>query len=281
MRPVIRLTAAAGGLLLAGSLAACGSSPTVSVTSVSAGATRPSSAASSEAASSQATAAPTAKTVVHQARSSAATATSAHLHAVIAVETGDETVDLKGTMDGSNQELTITYPREGTATVRTVDGKYYIKGDRTFWRTAAAADATSAARIAGKWVQTPAETARRLNGLTLRSFIDELIGPQTISESDLEQATTTRSSGGSTPAWLVDSGQGDTLKVSADSAHHLLEAAGPTDGGRGTATIDGWDSQPRITAPAGAITLPGVGGGGGGGSGKGGSDTSTEDGRTT
>ncbi|WP_265442926.1 hypothetical protein [Flexivirga meconopsidis] len=272
MRPVIRLTFAAGSLLLAGSLAGCGSTPAVSVTS---GSAAPGSAAPSSASATGQSTVPTAKTVVEQARTSSAAAKSAHLHAVIAVEAGDETIDLKGTMDGTNQELTVTYPDEGTATIRTVDDKRYMKGDSTFWRMAAGVGPATATQIADKWVVTPPQTAQRMSKLTLRSFIDELIGPQTISDSDLEQATTSRASKSGTPVWLVDSGEGDTLKVSADSSHNLLEAAGPTDEGDGTATIDGWNAQSRITAPPNPIRLPGSGGGGGS------TDTSTEDGRTT
>jgi len=208
---------------------------------------------------------PDAKTLVHEARAAYRAAKSAHVHATISDQGDTQVIDIRGTMNGRNQELTVDDSESGTATVRTVDGDYYVKGDKDFWAAAAHSDGSAASLLAGKWVLAPDSATGDFKRLTIRRLLDEMVGPQAISDSDTEQMktyATTEQDVDLFAAVSVDPVSQDvsTLKVVAADPHNLVEVAGDsTDGSHGTADFDGWDSQAKVTVPKGYVTFPGSG----------------------
>lgn len=208
---------------------------------------------------------PDATTVVHDARAAYGAATSAHMHASIQDEGRTQTVDIRGSMDGSNQELTITDPANGTATVRTVDGKHYVKGDRTFWEKSAKADGTTAGLLTDKWVLANGMSTKDLEQLTIRNVLDDMIGPDAVSDSDTEHMRTYRATEQDIDLYValaVDptTQDVDTLKVDAATPHNVTEVTGTSDTGQGdSAAFDGWNTQPQVTVPKGYLTFPGSG----------------------
>src|SRR5579875_3651806 len=176
MRTVTRLSQAAAVAALGLTLAGCGSSSSSgSATSAASGRTSAATSAAPATGTSSATggsdsATPNATTLIHEARAAYAKAKSASMHADVTDSSNHEIVDIHGTMDGSNQDATVKTD-EGGATIRTVDAKYYIKGDKSFWKSAAHAPETSAALLAGKWVNAPASMATSLKDLTIKSFL--------------------------------------------------------------------------------------------------------------
>lgn len=261
MRSTTSVTVGALSLVLGVALSGCASNGTVSVTPPTSGGTTSTTLTTSQAAATV----PDAKTLVHDARSAYRAATSAHVHATINDAGDNQVIDIRGTMDGSNQELTIDDSTSGTATVRTVDGSYYIKGDQDFWESTAKSSETTAALLAGKWVLAPGTATRSFKRLTIRRLLDGMIGPAAITDSDTEQMKTYATTEQDTDLFAavsVDplSQDVDTLKVDAGSPHNVVEVSGDsTDGSSGTADFDGWDAQPKITVPKGYITFPGSG----------------------
>lgn len=241
-------------------LSGCASNGAVTVTP-------PSGSASSvvQTASQGSGAVPDARTLVHEARAAYRAAKSAHVHATISNAGDTQVVDIRGTMDGSNQELTVDDPDNGNATVRTVDDKYYVKGDKDFWTSAAHSGGTTASLLAGKWVLAPDTATGDFKQMTIRHLLDEMLGPDAISDSDTEQMKTYATTEQDTDLFAavsVDPMSEDvsTLKVVAADPHNVVEVSGnSSDGSDGTADFDGWNSQAKITVPEGFISFPGSG----------------------
>jgi len=240
-------------------LSGCASDGAVSVTPPSGGAS------SAVRTASQAGPVPDARTLVHDARAAYRAAKSAHVHATISADGDTEVIDIRGTMNGSNQELTVNDPSSGNATVRTVDKSYYVKGDKDFWASAAHSNGTTASLLAGKWVLAPDTATGDFKQLTIRHLLDEMLGPDAISDSETDEMktyATTEQDVDLFAAVSVDPMSQDvsTLKVVASDPHNVVEVSGnSSDGSDGTADFDGWNSQARVTVPKGYITFPGSG----------------------
>lgn len=257
MRTATRLTQLTAVTAVAISLAACGSSSSNGVKSSAGTAkTSPSAAPTSSEAPSTAAGsdgATDAKTLVHQARSAYKTAKSAHLVGTIVSGSSQQKMDIRGAIDGSNQEITSDQGSKGKATVRVVaKGKDYIKGNTAFWKTTGAPAAT-AAKIADKWVIAPPSTATSLNSISISSFLDEAIGPKTLSDTELATGKATKSTLDGKPVWIISDSTKSTVNgqlTLAEDTKYLLKLV-TTGGSSGDMnfTISDWDSQPKITAP--------------------------------
>lgn len=268
MRTVKRLSQATAVAAVGFALAACGSSS--SSGSATSAASQPATAASTASAAPATsattatpdgdTAVPDATTLIHQARAAYKKADSAAMHADV-TDTGDhEVIDLKGTMDGSNQEATFE-TNEGNTTIRTVAKKYYVKGDKAFWKSAAKAPETTAQLLAGKWVHAPASMASSLQDVTIKSFLDDAIGPDNVSDAELAKATTKKTTYEGQDAYVVTSARTkNTITIAADTKL-VLEINGEqgTSTSHGKVTLSGWNSQPRVEAPGGALNFPSSG----------------------
>lgn len=254
MGTVTRITVCALAIALSPAVVACGSNDTVSVTN-------PSSASASVDTNAPV---PDAKTLADDARSAYRSAKSAHVHATIDDDGVTQTIDIRGTMDGTNQELSIKDPSSGDATLRTVDDKYYIKGNQDFWESAAKSNSTTAALLADKWVLAPhdMESGSSVSKLTIRALLDEMLGDDALSDSDLADMKTSRASENGTSLFVAtgESTNDDvnTFKVLADDSNNVAEVSGKSsDGSDGSAKFDGWDSQRHVDVPKGYVTVPG------------------------
>ncbi|MFC6704964.1 hypothetical protein [Flexivirga alba] len=272
MRTVTKISQLTVAAALGLSLAACGSSSSSSGStsaggagssaSTASGASSAPSASPSSSSSSSSTApgsdqagAPDAKSLVHQARSAYRAAKSAHLHARIKQDTKVETIDIKGTVDGSNQDATISETGQGTAAFRTVSNKTYIKADQTFWTTAGKLTKPVAAKVADKWVVAPPSTKSQLSSITIKYFLDSVLGESNLSDSELGKSKTKKSSYNGKDVYVItdESPNGGSLTLAGDTKDflRLLPPANQSD--EGAVTADGWNQQPSVTAPAGAI----------------------------
>lgn len=261
MRPVTRITVCTLAIALSPVLVACGSTRAVSVTTVTN--SSPVSASVDPNAP-----VPDAKTLADDARSAYRSAKSAHVHATIDEDGVTQTIDIRGTMDGTNQELSVKDPSSGDATLRTVDDKYYIKGNQDFWESATKSNSTTAALLADKWVLAPhgMESDSSISKLTIRAVLDEMLGDDALSDSDLAAMTTSRASENGV-SLFVATGSGpdedvNTFKVLADNTNNVAEVSGESDDGSdGTAKFDGWDTQRHVDVPKGYVTFPSPGSG--------------------
>lgn len=259
MRTVTRITLGALAIALSPAVVACGSTDAVRVTNPSSN-----SAGASNQSVDTNTAVPDAKTLADNARTAYRSARSAHVHATNHDDTGTQTIDIRGTMDGSNQELSIKDPVGGDATLRTVDDKYYIKGDQTFWQKSSKSSGTTAALLADKWVLAPdrSTNSSSVSKLTIQAFLEKTLGDDALTDSDLAEMKTSRESDNGTSLFVAtgeDSTQDvSTFKVLADGSNNVAELSGKSDSGPDdTATFDGWNTQKHVDVPKGYITLPG------------------------
>lgn len=281
MRTSARITRLTVAAALGLSLAACGSSSGSGGTSAagkastsaatggsaagpssSAPSSESSSGSSASAGGSDQAGAPDGKTLVHQARSAYNAAKSASMHADITDSKGDrQQTDIKGTLDGTNQEVTMDQGAKGVITVRAVGGKYYIKGDKAFWLKGSGAPKSSAALLTDRWVIMPSSQAGTFKEVTIKNFLDEILGPKNVTDAEASRAKTARSSYQGKPAYVITSAKKtnkNTITIASDSKYVLEvdgeKAANST--GKGKVTFAGWDKQPRLAAPKGAINLP-------------------------
>ncbi|RNI25430.1 hypothetical protein EFY87_02075 [Flexivirga caeni] len=166
--------------------------------------------------------------------------------------------DLTGTLDGSNQDLSVSRGADGSATVRTVDGGYFVKGDKAFWISTTKAPEATALLLAGKWVKAPGSMADSLSGLTIRSFLDESIGPGNITDAELAKATTRTTTFDGKPAYVItDAKTGNTITLDAATKYVLqFDGEQGTSKTKGKVTLTGWNQQPTLTVPPGAISAP-------------------------
>jgi hypothetical protein len=259
MRYVTRASSCSFVLAIGVALTACGSNSSVTVSAPS-GATAGSASAASNGS------VPDATSLVHDARAAYKKATSAHVHATINDAGEVQTIDIKGSMDGTNQEMSITDPTSGHATVRTVNSKYYIKGDQDFWLSATKSNGTTAALLADKWVLSPRQAAASFRALTMRALLDEMLGASAITDTDIASMTTSRGSAGSKPVYVATShdpvAEVSSVKVLADGTNDPAEVSGDSgDGSDGVANFDGWNTQTPVQVPKGYVSFPGSGGG--------------------
>lgn len=263
MHPVTRIIRLAAVAATGISLAACGSSSgsgkaagsRTSAPSSSTSSTTSSTPPSATPTSSAPSAIPDAVTLVHEARAATKKAKSAHLSGSMIESNKTTKLDAKGTLDGSNQELVVD-EGSGTATIRTVDKAYYIKADKTFWT--ANGGASAAGLLSGRWIKTTEDPSGDFSGMTIGALLEEALSPQSIPDSDLKNDTTTRrTTYDGQPAYLItQTSTGDTITISATTKYVLQLKAGSAEDSKGSFTISGWDQQPLLTAPAGAIKLP-------------------------
>lgn len=212
---------------------------------------------SSSAAGSDKAGAPDAKTLVHQARAAYGSAKSAKLHADMTDDGQKEVIDIHGTVDGSNQEVTIATADEGTATIRTVATKNYIKGDKTFWTKSSGAPETTASLLADKWVAAPASTAKSLNELSIKAILDSVMGPTTVSDAKLETAKASKSTVDGQDVYVITTAKGNTITLSADKKDVLeVNSEKGTASSKGKMTLSGWDAQPKVDAPPNPVKVP-------------------------
>lgn len=274
MRTVTKISQLTVAAALGLSLAACGSSsgsggstsaagaPT-GATSQSSTATSASSSSSSSdpyssSASSDQAGVPDAKTLVHQARAAYGSAKSAKLHADMTDSGQHEVIDIHGAIDGSNQEVTIATPKEGTATIRTVaTGKNYIKGDKTFWTKSSGAPETTANLLADKWVAAPPSAAKSLGALSIKAVLNSVMGPESVSDAKLATARTAKSTVDGKDVYVITTTKGNTITISADKKYVLeVNSKQGAASSKGKMTLSGWGAQPTIDAPPNPVKVP-------------------------
>jgi hypothetical protein len=229
--------AAAVGLTVALGLAACGGGSDPA----------PSSAGSSSPTASETPAAepdkPSAKDLFQDAKTAALAAKSGHLKGSV-MDNGDLLeIDLAGTADGSNQELTMT--NDGaTATIRTVDGKTWMSADEKFW-TDQGAPAETAKQLVGKFTPIEASQAAALGDLTLGALLQDMLKDEGINALQSMVIDVTEGTVGSTPAWVMGDKEGQVF-FSAET-NELLRMVSESNG---DLTFSEWNAVKPFKAPA-------------------------------
>jgi hypothetical protein len=181
------------------------------------------------------------------ARSTANAARSGRVVGSVTDEGEKVTIDLAGTADGANQRLRLT-TADGTVTVHTVAGKYYLVADKAYWTKNAGA--TAAEQLAGKYVLMSQEDASSFGAFTLRALLDEMFGDTELSPLDAIRTDVDPTTVKGEQVYVLTDRLSDTgrVVVTADGKAELrsisVGGANP-----GALVFSQWNAVPPVPAP--------------------------------
>lgn len=251
------LTIPLGALLLAG----CGSedAPTVSGGSTPATSTSPAGtsdsatadsptsteSSSSSSSSSAATTGETPSAILTATKKAADEASSAHIAGKVSDDGKPLDVDIRGSVDGKNQQIIVKTPNEGAIAILTVDGKHYVKGDRTYWTKQGAPPAT-VNLVADKFIVAPASKAASFEKFTIKKILGDMGDEIDPSQATAANTTVVPVTEGGQPALkLSENGGDDTIFVTTDPKHYALRIIDGSD----NITLTEWNTVPAYAAP--------------------------------
>lgn len=255
---------AASALVVSVFAAACSSpaaSPTTAGTVGTQNQTSPSAAPSDPATSASTapdnTVTPSAQDLWTKARTSALAAKSGHMKGFQSNSGQKLTIDLAGTTDGTNQQITMTGADaagstiRGTMTLLTVGGAYYVKGDQTFWTKQGGLTPAQFKMLNGKYIKAPAASGKAFGSFTLKMMLDAAFKVENL--STLENLTTKveKTTHAGVPAYKITpkSSDGTTIIVTADDNAHLLQIATTYDNAPLQYEFSQWNAVPVVKAP--------------------------------
>ncbi len=151
--------------LLAVSLTACSGSSGSSTPAAS-------SAAAPSTTAAPAVTTPKASDVATKVKAAIAAAKSAHIQGTGMNGGSKMTLDVMGTVDGSNGTMTMTMGPDQNFTVVVADGGYYVKGSSGFWK--AQAPTLDTAVLAEKWVKVPADKGKQIAAVSVGSLLSSM-----------------------------------------------------------------------------------------------------------
>jgi hypothetical protein len=247
----LRLGAGATALLLAATIAACGSSDSSSDTSSAASdttATQADTPAETPAdTAGDDIAAASAEEILDAAREASSTATAVH----VAGTMQGSTIDFSYVRDkGASGTLT-----EGADTIDLIQigDTSYIRANRSFWEQMG--DAATAKAVADKWVSAPS-TQRGFAALTeiadMQAMLDQVLRPT----GAIEKGEPTTLDGADVIPLTSREG---TLLIAATGEPLPLKIASDDVAERGDIVFDGWNEPIELRAPDGALDISDVG----------------------
>ncbi len=242
-RALALLTAAA----IAVGTSACGSAsaPPASSSSRTSAASDSSGSATTDASSG---ATPSVKELYAQSRKSALAAKSAHVKGSVADNGQKVTIDIAGTVDGSNQRLVMSIGSLGKITIITSAGKIYFKADKKFWTKNAGSAASKV--LGGKWVQMSAAQASDLGDTNISSLLKEMYSDDSLSVLDTLTTKVETGTVAGVPAYILTDRvkkEGE-LDVTADGKALPLRIT-TTGADGGTVTFSQWNTVRKFSAP--------------------------------
>lgn len=195
---------------------------------------------------------PTAEDLTRQIAANFTTAKSAHLVATYTKNDETRTLDVSGTVDGSNQRTVLTINKDNVkAEIRTVDARVYVNGNEAYYRYSGV-PSSRAKQVAGRWLSIPAASAASTTrDFTLRTIFSDL--NSNLSRSESRGLTVTESSRDGKKIWQAANAQ-TTILVAADGSGRLLRASNKGLLNTQAYTFDQWDSAPTVDAPSNAVT---------------------------
>ena len=193
---------------------------------------------------------PSASSLYAQARKTALGAESGHIAGQMTDEGDTITIDLAGTVDGTNQSLELGQGADSKITILTVGGKNYLSATEDFW--ADQVGAGPAKTLQNKFVILPAAQAKEFGDLTIKSLLTEMFEDKELSVLDSANTRVEKTTIDGADAWKLTErtgGDGAVLVVSADDKATLLRIEGPKDS-PGRLDFSEWDKVPAVTVPA-------------------------------
>jgi hypothetical protein len=249
-RSPVATVVAALPLALVGCGVVGGAQPTSTTTGTTGTSTTASSTTSSSTTSSSSTSVAAGQSVgeiFSAARSTAMAAQSGRVVGSVTDEGEKVSIDLAGTVDGANQRLRLT-TADGTLTVHTVAGKYYLVADKAYWTKNAGA--TAAEQLAGKYVLMSQEDASSFGAFTLRALLEEMFSDSELSPLDAVRTDVDPTTVKGEQLYVLTDRRSDTgrVVVTADGKAELrsisVGGANP-----GSLVFSQWNAVPPVPAP--------------------------------
>ena len=162
-------------------------------------------------------------------RAASLAAKSGHLSGTVTQGGEKTTLDVAGLADGSNQKLVVGVgDGKGKAEILTVGGKYYMSGDKRFWKE-----------------QTG--DAKELGDLSLGALLKEMFEQSELSTLEkLTSTVETRTEDGAT-VWVASDGTGSEIWVDPKTELPVKIVVSGADAGE--LTFDSWNSAKKVAAP--------------------------------
>ncbi len=182
-----------------------------------------------------------------QAKASTTAATSARVAGTMVLDGKPTSIDLSGSRDGKNQRLTMNVAGEGSETILVVDGKQYLKADRSYWEAQDAGDVAD--QVGDKYVSS---TEPVDGDMSWGAVVDEMFAEGLTKLQALNIKVDNANLDGVPAYRLTDrvAGDGTELWVSADGKANLLKISGKDDDGPVALKFSDWNAVAPITAPA-------------------------------
>ena len=234
-RALVAATALTATLALTG----CGNDATTE------GSTSASPSGSASSSSSPSPKQPTMGELYTKVRAASLAAESGHLKGEVTQEGQKTTLEVAGAADGSNQKLTVGVG-DGEADILTVNGKYYMTGDKAFWKEQTG-DAKAADLLVGKYVQISSSDAKELGELSLGALLEEMFEQDELSTMEkLTSSVETRTDDGA-QVWVASDGSGSEIWVDPETGLLVKIIAAGDDAGE--LVFDSWNEVSKVKAP--------------------------------
>lgn len=178
-------------------------------------------------------------------RAAALAAKSGHVSGTVTDSGEKVSLEIEGLTDGSNQEASFGVG-SGRASVLTVDGKYFMSGDSSFW-TEQTGDAAAAKALKGKYVAVSKADAKEMGDLSLGGLLKEMFQESELSALEkLTGSVETRTEGGG-QVWVAADGTGSEMWVDPATGLPVKLLVAGKDAGE--LTFDRWNAAKTFTAP--------------------------------
>lgn len=203
---------------------------------------------------------PAVRALYVQARASALAATSMRIVGSIMESDSQVSIDISGSVDGSNQQMVTEVPNMGKVTMRVVAGKPFIQLSAELV-TSLGQDAVLKPYV-GKWIAVPDAQAKSMGVTTMRSILEQMFADRDLSALDQVSTQVTQESVEGTPAYVLSDATGKSqakVYVTADGRARLLKIVS-TGASAGTLTVTDWDTVAAYPAPSGKdlVAIPGL-----------------------
>ncbi len=180
-------------------------------------------------------------------RAASLAAKSGHLSGTVTQGGEKTTLDVAGLADGSNQKLVVGVgDGKGKAEILTVGGKYYMSGDKRFWKEQTG-NAKAADLLVDKYVLVSAADAKELGDLSLGALLKEMFEQSELSTLEkLTSTVETRTEDGAT-VWVASDGAASEIWVDPKTELPVKIVVSGADAGE--LTFDSWNSAKKVAAP--------------------------------
>jgi hypothetical protein len=165
-------------------------------------------------------------------------------------------MEVAGSLDGSNQEMTMT-SNDVSFVERRVGGKVYVKGTEAYWLRTEKAPTNVAGAFKNRWVEYPTKKPASDLGTSVGSRVRVLLSDASIARlaEVSPKPIETRLNG--IAAYVLSEmagGSGARILISQEDGR-LLRVDG-VDQACGSFAFDRWDSVAPVTAPKEYVPLP-------------------------